>query len=121
TLALFRRFFAEHPDTRIDLGTEALSGPWERLLAGQADLAVHHVDEADPRFESVPFRKVTLVPVVAPGFLPFPVTRALTPAQMATVTQCIVRDSASPGFPRRDYFVLPDGPRCTVADQLTKK
>jgi DNA-binding transcriptional LysR family regulator len=61
------------------------------------------------------------VPVVAPGFLPFPVSRALTPVQMASVTQCIVRDSASAAFPKRDYFVLPDGPRCTVADQLTKK
>src|SRR5204863_56838 len=36
TLALLRRFFERCPGTRLHLHFEALSGPWERLLGGEA-------------------------------------------------------------------------------------
>ena len=119
TLRLLRRFFDECPQTRLHLHFEALAGPWERLLEGQADLMLHHVDAADSRFESTPLFSVTLVPVVAPGFLPFAVTKHITPRQMKGQVQCILRDSARK--PARDYFVLDGARSWTVADQFMKK
>ena len=116
---LLRRFFDECPHTRLHLHFEALAGPWERLFDGEADLILHHVDKADPRLERVDLFPVTLVPVVAPGFLPFPVTADLTPQQMKGQVQCIIRDSAK--RPVRDYHVIEGARSWTVADQLMKK
>jgi DNA-binding transcriptional LysR family regulator len=114
-----KRFFDHCPQTRLHLHFEALGGPCERLFAGEADLVLHHVDPADPRLEWVRLLGVTLVPVVAPGFLPFPITRGLTPETMKGQVQCILRDSARQ--PGRDYHVIAGARSWTVADQQTKK
>jgi len=118
-LRLLKRFFAAWPRTRLHLHFEAISGPWERLLAEEADLIVHHVDKADTRLEWVDMLPVTLVPVAAPGYLPFAPTRSLTPEKMKGLVQVILRDSAQQ--PGRDYFVVQGAPSWTVADQHTKK
>ncbi len=114
-----KRFFEQSPRTRLHLHFESLGGPCERLFDGDADLVLHHVDAADPRLEWTKLLAVTLVPVVAPGFLPFPVTRSLTPAAMKGQVQCIIRDSAR--RPGPDYHVIEGARSWTVADQQTKK
>ncbi len=43
----------------------------ERLFDDEADLILHRVDKADPRLEWIDLGTVSVVPVVAPGFLPF--------------------------------------------------
>jgi DNA-binding transcriptional LysR family regulator len=58
--------------------------------------------------------------VVAPGFLPFPVTRSITPQQLREFTQCIIRDSAHEP-PPQDYFVIEGARQCTVPDQSLKR
>jgi len=114
-----KRFFAACPNTRLHLHFEALSGPWERLLAGDADLIVHHVDKSDARLQWQDLQPVTLVPVAARGYLPFAITKGLEPEQMKPFVQVIVRDSAS--VEGRNYFVVPGALSWTVADQQTKK
>lgn len=118
-LPQLQRFFAAWPRTRLHLHFEALSGPWERLHAGDADLIVHHVDKSDARLEWIDLMQVTLVPVAAPQGLPFAVTRSLTPARMRDAVQVILRDSAREAS--RDYFVIEGAPNWTVGDQHTKK
>jgi hypothetical protein len=54
------------------LQVEAVTGPWERLLDDEADLVLHRIDKSDARLEWIDLGTVSLVPVVAPGFLPFP-------------------------------------------------
>ena len=68
TLGLLRRFFDGCPGTRLHLHFEAISGPWERLFDGEADLIFHHIDKSDPRLEFVDLFTVRIVPVVAPEF-----------------------------------------------------
>ncbi|RQP24211.1 LysR family transcriptional regulator [Piscinibacter terrae] len=114
-----KRFFAACPRTRLHLHFEALSGPWERLLAGEADFIVHHIDKSDSRFEWQDLQAVTLVPVAARDYLPFPVSKNLGPEQMKPFVQVIIRDSAS--AEGRNYFVVPGAHSWTVADQQTKK
>ncbi|HEY9026948.1 MAG TPA: LysR family transcriptional regulator [Burkholderiaceae bacterium] len=118
-LPQLQRFFAAWPRTRLHLHFEALSGPWERLHAGDADLIVHHVDKSDTRLEWTGLMPVTLVPVAAPQGLPFEVTRSLTPARMREAVQVIIRDSARAAS--RDYFVIEGARNWTVGDQHTKK
>ena len=120
TLALLRRFFDGCPGTRLHLHFEAIGGPWERLFDGAADLILHHIDKSDPRLEYIDLFPVTLVPVVAPGFLGFPLTRSITPEQMRPHVQCIIRDT-SRRAPARDYFVVEGARSWTVSDQLMKK
>jgi DNA-binding transcriptional LysR family regulator len=120
TLGLLKQFFSACPGTRLHLHFEAISGPWERLFDGDADLILHHIDRSDPRLEFIELFGVDLIPVVAPGFLPFPINRSITPEQMRDFCQCIIRDTARHS-PARNYFVLEGAQQWTVADQLMKR
>jgi DNA-binding transcriptional LysR family regulator len=119
-LALLRRFFDSCPGTRLHLHFEALSGPWERLFDDEADLILHHIDKSDPRLEYKDIFSVRLIPVVAPGFLRFPISRAVTPEEMRDYVQCVIRDTARRA-PPRDYFLVEGARSWTVSDQLMKK
>jgi DNA-binding transcriptional LysR family regulator len=120
TLGLLSRFFAGCPGTRLHLHFEAVSGPAERLLDGEADLILHHVERNDPRLEWTGLCRLPIVPVVAPGLLSFPASRAIRPDQMRDYTQCVIRDSAR-HTAGRSYFIVEGAHQCTVADQLMKK
>ena len=119
-LALLRRFFDSCPATRLHLHFEAISGPWERLFDDEADLILHHIDKSDPRLEYMDLFKVRLIPVVAPAFLRFPISRAITPEAMRDYVQCVIRDSARHS-PPRDYYLLEGARSWTVSDQLMKR
>ena len=117
---LLHGFFARCPQTRLDLHFEAVGGPQERLAKDEADLVLHWIDKADPRFEWIDIATIAFVPVVAPGFLPFDIDDALGPEQMRGLTQCILRDTAhDPG--ELAFGVLSGAPQCTVADHRMKK
>jgi DNA-binding transcriptional LysR family regulator len=120
TLGLLKQFFSASAATSLHLYFEAISGPWERLFDGEADLILHHIDSSDQRLESIALFGVPLIPVVAPEFLPFRITKTITPEQMRDYCQCIIRDTARHSQPR-DYFVLEGAKQWTVADQLMKK
>jgi DNA-binding transcriptional LysR family regulator len=119
-LGLLRRYFDACPGTRLNLHFEAISGPWERLLDGEADLIFHHIDKSDARFEFIDLCAVQVIPVAAPGFLPFAVSDAITPEQMRDHVQCVIRDTARHSAPR-SYFLIEGARQWTVSDQLTKK
>jgi len=120
TLALLRRFFEGCPQTQLHLQFEAISGPWERLFGGEADLIIHHIDKGDTRLEFIDLYAVELVPVVAPGFLRFPISRSITPEQMRGYVQCVIRDTTRGAAPR-DYFLVEGARSWTVSDQGMKK
>src|SRR5215472_8412654 len=105
TLALLRRFFDRCPKTRLHLHFEAISGPWERLFDDEAGLIIHHIDKSDPSLEFIDLFSGTLIPVVAPGFLRFPVTDQITPEQMRDYVQCVIRDTARHS-PPRDFYLI---------------
>jgi len=120
TLGLLRRFFESSPATQLDLRFEALGGPAERLSDGSADLILHYIDKTDPNLEFIDLLEVRLIPVVADGFLRFPITRSITPDQMRTYVQCVIRDSARLG-PFQSYHLVEGAPHWTVSDQSMKK
>jgi DNA-binding transcriptional LysR family regulator len=119
-LGLLSAFFTKRPATRLHVDYEAITGPWERLFDDEADLILHRVDKSDPRLEWIDLGTVTVVPVVAPGFLPFPITSSISPEMMRDFTQCIIRDTARHS-PDRSYFVVEGAHQCSVADHQMKK
>lgn len=120
TLELLARFFRTCPGTRLHLHVEAVAGPQERLLDGDADLIVHCVDKANPRIEWLDVCKVTLAPVISPSLLPADLPRTVKPQHLRELTQCVMRDTAR-HTPARNYFVIDGAPQCTVADQSMKR
>lgn len=112
------RFFAEEPQTRLQLYFESVSGPLERLLDGDAELILHRVDKADPRLEWLELVEVEFIPVIGPALLPD--TPEVRPEHLRSLTQCVMRDSARHS-PPVDYFTLEGAPQCTVPDQAMKK
>jgi DNA-binding transcriptional LysR family regulator len=120
TLSLLRTFFDGCPQTRLHLHFEAISGPWERLFDDETDLILHHIDKADARLEYMDLFPVKLIPVVAPNFLRFPITRKIAPEQMRDYVQCVIRDTARHTTPR-DYYLVEGARSWTVSDQLMKK
>lgn len=120
TLGMLRRFFVSALGTRLNLMVEAIGGPWERLREGACDVIFHHLEQPSPQIESIPLFDVTLVPVVAPGFLSLPPGDALTPDDMRPYMQCVIRDSSR--SPAQASYYLIDGARtCSVGDQLMKR
>jgi DNA-binding transcriptional LysR family regulator len=119
-LGLLSRFFAQCPHTRLHLQFESITGPLGRLLDGEADLIVHRVAKSDTRLEWIDLGPVALVPVVAPGFLPFSPTASITPQQMQGLTQCVLRDSGD-APPAEGHYVIDGAPQCSVPDPLMKK
>jgi DNA-binding transcriptional LysR family regulator len=119
-LGLLSAFFAQRSATRLHVDYEAITGPWERLFDDEADLILHRIDKSDPRLEWIDLGTVSIMPVVAPGFLPFPITPALSPERMRDFTQCIIRDTARHS-PERSYFVVEGAHQCSVADHQMKK
>jgi DNA-binding transcriptional LysR family regulator len=61
-----------------------------------------------------------LIPVVAPGFLRFPISPSITPEEMRDYVQCVIRDTARRSSPR-DYYLVEGARSWTVSDQLMKK
>jgi DNA-binding transcriptional LysR family regulator len=118
-LAHLSRFFARHAGTRLHLALEAVGGPVERLLDGEADLIVHGVDRHDTRLESIVLGKVAFVPVMAPGFLAT-TRKHLRPDDLRASTQAVIRDTARRA-PGKDHFLIAGAHQCTVPDQATKK
>jgi DNA-binding transcriptional LysR family regulator len=119
-LRVLSGFFAERIRTRLHLEYEAIGGPLERLMEGRADLVFHRADPSDPHLERIDLCEVTLVPVVAPGFLPFAPGHEIAPEQMRPFTQCVIRDTAR--HPSPDSYFLVDGAhQCSAPDHLMKK
>lgn len=119
-LRILRDFANRYPHVQLDLSFENLAGPRERVLDGDADLMIHHVNSADLRFESQSLACVQIIPVVAPGFLDFAITRESRYDDLKRYVQCIIRDTARHSE-RESRFVLEGAPSMTVGDQHTKK
>ncbi|MBR0895441.1 LysR family transcriptional regulator [Bradyrhizobium tropiciagri] len=119
-LQMLSGFFAKYPNTRLHLEYEAVGGPLERLIEGGADLVFHRADPSDPRFDQIKLSTTAMVPVVAPGFLPFAWTKKITPEQMRPFTQCVIRDTARRSS-SENFFLIDGAHQCTVPDQAMKK
>ena len=113
-------FFRDTPQTRLNLHFEALSGPAERLLDGEADIIIHYAQANEPGLERQALFDVAIIPVVAPDFLDFKTGEDISPEQMAAYPQCIIRDTARHS-PKQDHFLIEGARQWVVGDQQTKK
>jgi DNA-binding transcriptional LysR family regulator len=119
-LPAFAGFFRDTANTRPVFHTEVLGAPWAKLLRGEVDLAVHHIDQPRPELETQHLFDVDVVPVAAPGFLPFAPHPQIQPRDLLPLRQCVLRDGAR-DWPSASYHVLNGAPTVSVGDQATKR
>lgn len=108
------------PNILINLYSENLMGPQERLFDDEVDLIIHHVDTFDTRLEVIPLGEVKVVPVAAPGYFKASVSRSTTYDSLKEYAQCIIRCTATHSQ-TRDYFIVDGSPKLTVDSQIHKK
>jgi len=120
TLALFTGFFSETDGTRPVFHSEVLGAPWARLLRAEVDLAVHHIDQPRPELESQYLFDVRVIPVSAPGFLPFAPHAHIQPRDLRQLRQCVLRDGAR-DWASASYHLLEGAPNVSVGDQASKR
>jgi DNA-binding transcriptional LysR family regulator len=118
-LQVLKTFMHTHNFARLNLLFENLYGSVERLLAGDADLIIHHLDEPDHRLESKDYAEISILPVIAPGFISNH-REDLHYADLQGYSQCIIKDTAT-AKETQNYFVLKDQPHILVGDQATKR
>lgn len=115
---LLREFHKTCPETKLDLAFEVLDGAMEKLLAGEADLAITpNVTQQQQALEICRVSEVTLVPVVS-GKL---AKKSKSFAELVRHTpQIYVKDTAK--NPKNVFYGShPDSERWLVNDHLIKK
>jgi molybdate transport repressor ModE-like protein len=112
---LVRAFDALGAPTQLRLWHEVLSGSWEALLSGRADLVVGAPGDAPAHREvrTAALGTVDFVYCVAPGHPLAREPEPLTPDQIVRHRAVAVADSAR-GLPRRTTGLLPGQPVLTV-------
>lgn len=119
-LGLLSAFFATVPGTRLQLEYEAVGGPAERLRQNTADLVFHRAEAASATIEQIALKTIALVPVAAPGFLPFGSDEDVAPDRLQPFTQCVLRDTARETA-GEDHFLIDGAHRCSVPDHAMKR
>ena len=110
------------PGTRLRLRTEVLSGTWEALLNGQADLAIGAgvgVDQPPPGIAVEPLGEMEFVFAVAPGHPLAGHTAPITDAELVNFRAVAVADSAERLSPRT-VNLLPGQEVLTVTSMVDK-
>ena len=95
-LDLIGEFLALKPPTRIRLERETLSGTWEALVSGRADLAIGVADQPAPPagIQSAPLGEVPFLFVVAPDHPLAGVSGAITDELLMPYRMIALADSA---------------------------
>ena len=120
SLADLKSFSKKYNYSRLNLLFENLHGPVERLLLGEADLIIHHLEVSDLRFEYEHYGKVSIIPVISPLLLGENNTGNIKYDNLREYPQCIIKDTAS-HTKAADYYILPRQAQLFVGDQMTKR
>ncbi|MBF0288231.1 MAG: LysR family transcriptional regulator [SAR324 cluster bacterium] len=118
--SVINQFSKENPVTQIKLSIENLGGSIERLIDGDADMALAESFVWNDQLEDIPWMKIKMIPVAAPDY---PLSQSSVPLQksdMLSYVQIVVSDSSrhSEG---KTVGVLTGGTRWTVNDFSVKR
>jgi len=120
-LSMLRAFYREAPDTRVRVTREVLSGGWDALASGRADLAIGVPRDGTPSIplEIHPLTEVRFAFVVTPDH---PLAELKPPLAADTVRQyrAVAASDTTRGLPTRTLRVLDGQPMLSVPDQATK-
>lgn len=123
-LKFLRKFFDDHPKTRLVIRFEVLNGTLERLEEDEVDLAITSLYDGKSAFEATKLTDVKLVPVIHRDLLNRLLkhykVKTINEEILRTVTQVILADSAR-RLPRIDSGILHEGKSITLTELSFKK
>lgn len=109
------------PATDVRLMSDAMGGSAERLMAGEADLAIATLDGlAAEAIFTTPYTTVKIVPVAHRDYGPARSGKPLSNAEMRPYVQVVVAGTGQ-GHYEQSRDVVADGLRWTVSDFAAKK
>ncbi|MFZ4714610.1 MAG: LysR family transcriptional regulator [Bacteriovoracaceae bacterium] len=116
-LHILKKFFKDHPQTRLDLKFEVLGGTIERLIDGDVDLCLTHVMSPLTNIEAEPVTKIKMIPVVSPELIG---KNKITKELLQELTQIVVKDT-SRHTPTISFGLLSGNKQLTISDGGLKK
>jgi len=119
-LAVFNAITGKYPATRLSLLVETLNGTMERLIDGDADIAISEVFEQSPDYIYADLVKIEMVRVIAACSPLAERADSLTEHDMGGTTQVIVRDSSRHSV-KRSAGIIEGTRHWVVSDFTTKK
>lgn len=116
-LQFLKKFFSQHPNTKLQLSFEVLSGTLERLVDGEVDFAITPMPHGNQSFDTIPLTKAMLIPVMRADYIK---EKKITDAVLRNYTQVILADSARHS-PKITNGVLAGGKSFTLSEISFKK
>lgn len=90
-LQFLRKFFSEHPNTKLKLSFEVLHGTLERLIDGEVDFAITPMLDFELGLESIYLTKTSIIPVMRSDFIK---DKKITDAVLRKYNQIVLADSS---------------------------
>ncbi len=119
-VSVINQFSKQNPLTQIKLSIENLRGSIERLIDGDADLALAESFIWNDQLEDIPWMKIKMLPVSSPDYPPAQSKEPLQKSDMLQYVQIVVSDS-SRHLMGKTIGVLSGGIHWTVNDFSVKK
>ncbi|OFZ13830.1 MAG: hypothetical protein A2X86_20120 [Bdellovibrionales bacterium GWA2_49_15] len=116
-LKFLKKFFNQHPQTKLQLSFEVLHGTLERLSDGEVDFAVTPIFEKHSDFESALLTTTKMIPVMRSDLMK---GKNITDATLREYTQVILSDS-SRHSEKISMGVLDGGKNITLSEISFKK
>jgi DNA-binding transcriptional LysR family regulator len=115
---VFSQWFLKYPHTHFHFLSESLGGACERLVEGEADIAITENLMMKHAIEVIPLHYESLIAVASPAFIMHYEEKLSHLSTLNKCMQVILKDSSKNNF---SFGVLEDCPHWTVGDIATKK
>lgn len=116
-LQFLKKFFSEHPNTKLKLNFEVLHGTIERLIDGEVDFAITPMPSRDLPLEILYLTKTLMMPVMKADYIK---EKKITDSVLRNYTQIVLADS-SRHSPKISTGVLEGGKSFTLSEISFKK
>ena len=116
-LKFLKRFFSQHPKTRLQLSFEVLNGTLERLIDGEVDFAITPIIEGEWAVEKLPLTKTIMIPVMRADLIK---EKKVTDAILRQHNQIVLADSAR-RVKKASSGILEGGKSLTLSEISFKK
>lgn len=116
-LQFLKKFFSQHPNTKLQITFEVLHGTLERLIDGEVDFAITPMSGRELQFEMIPLAKTQMIPVMKTDFIK---DKKITDSVLRHYNQIILSDS-SRHSPKISTGVLEGGKSFTLSEISFKK
>ena len=120
-LKFLKRFFNNHPHTKLQLSFEVLNGTLERLIEGEVDFAITPMNQGEWDVETLFLTKTHMVPVMKADMMKDKgKDKKVTDALLRDYNQIVLADSAR-RLKKVSTGILPGGKSVTLSEISFKK